>query len=146
MGGIRISAAPDAVVEADHRRFGDYEVETVIQRSGLVDLKPDVLRRYCHWFLGKGYGWKVSWSGGDPRQGYGTGQLLTALADHLGLVPDERLRKAADGMDWAIGRFRAALADIDATTSTSPRTSTLRWSGLLRSRSAAGFDMASWTR
>src|SRR4051812_9018358 len=94
MGKAAISAAPSAVVEADRARFGEMEVHTVIQWSGLHDLDPEVVRRYCVWFVGKGYGWKETRSE-DWRQGYGSSALMACLGQHLGRRYDDQLRKVA---------------------------------------------------
>ena len=47
------------------------------------------------WFIGKGYGWKESRIYDECRRGYGERSLLACFADHLSLVPDERLGKTA---------------------------------------------------
>jgi hypothetical protein len=89
MREFRLGMVPSSVVEYDGARFNPSAVNTVIQHSGLA-LDPDVIRRYCEWFVGKGFDWKES-NGDDWREGYGT-DWLGCLGQHLGHHRDERLR------------------------------------------------------
>jgi hypothetical protein len=100
MRGFRLRGVPSGVIEADRARFGTSAMDTVIQHSGL-DLDPDLVRRYCEWFVGKEYGWKET-TGDVWREGRGC-EWLACLGQHLGQQLDERWRRTTLHMTCKAG-------------------------------------------